>query len=99
MEVLWSVRETLVEIYLEINNAAGVGRVMAARLGEKDIEAEDVLVGQIDAYLGSEEVEPAAKEALIGILEGIEIAQEAGERPGWAEQVKIWRGSGEAAEK
>ncbi len=99
VEVLWSVREALVEIYLESNDAGQVGRVMSVRLSEQDIGAEDALVEQIDAYLVSEEVEPVAKETLIGILEGIEIAQEAGERPRWGEQVKVWRGSGEAAEK
>ena len=35
----------------------------------------------------------AAKETLIGILEGVEIAQEAGERPRWVEEIKIWRAS------
>jgi len=99
VEVLWSVREALVGIYLESNDAEQVGRVMSVRLSEQDIGAEDALAARIDAYLGSEEVEPAAKETLIGILEGIEIAPEAGERPRWAEQVKMWRGSGEAAEK
>jgi len=88
VEVLWSVREALVEIYLESNDAGQVGRVMSARLSEQDIVAEDALVEQIDAYLVSDEVEPVAKETLIVVLEGIE----AGERPRWSEQVKIWRG-------
>ncbi|RKY06896.1 MAG: hypothetical protein DRP65_11130, partial [Planctomycetota bacterium] len=90
-DVLWSVRETLVEIYLESNDAAGVGRVMAARLGEQDIAVEDAFAARIDTYLDSEEVGSDAKEILIGILEQIEISPEAGERPGWAEQVKKWR--------
>jgi len=88
VEVLWSVREALVEIYLESNDAGQVGRVMSARLSEQDIVAEDALVEQIDAYLVSDEVEPVAKETLIVVLEGIE----SGERPRWSEQVKIWRG-------
>jgi len=73
---------------LESNDAGQVGRVMSARLSEQDIVAEDALVEQIDAYLVSDEVEPVAKETLIVVLEGIE----AGERPRWSEQVKIWRG-------
>jgi len=93
VEMLWSVRETLVGIYFESNDAVGVGRVIGARLGEQDIVAEDGMVGQIDAYLVSEEVEPAAKEALVVVLEGIEIAPEAGGRPKWVEQLKVWRAS------
>ena len=57
----------------------------------QDIGAEDELVERIDAYLGSEEIEPAAKETLIGILEQIQIAPQAGERPSWTEQIKVWR--------
>ncbi|MHC4721985.1 MAG: hypothetical protein ACYS6I_04665, partial [Planctomycetota bacterium] len=91
VEVLRAAREALVEIYLEGNDAEQVGRVIAARLGEQDLGAEDALAKQINAYLSSEEVDPAAKELLVGVLEGIETAEEAGERPKWAEQVKIWR--------
>jgi len=91
VEVLWSVREALVEIYLESNDAGQVGRVMSAKLSEQDIGAEDGLVEQIDAYLVSDEVEPVAKETLIGVLEAIEIGEEVGERPRWAEQLKVWR--------
>jgi hypothetical protein len=84
-------REALVVIYLEGNDAEQVGRVIAARLSEQDLGAEDGLAKQIDAYLSSEEVDPVAKETLVNVLEGIEIAEEAGERPKWAEQVKIWQ--------
>lgn len=93
VEVLWSVREALVEIYLESNDAGQVARVMSARLSEQDIGAEDTLVAQIDAYLVSDEVELAAKETLIGVLEAIEMGEKAGERPRWAEQLKVWRAS------
>ena len=65
--------------------------MIAARLRKKDLGAEDALAGQIGAYLSSEEVDPAAKETLVGVLEGIETGEEAGERPKWTEQVKIWR--------
>lgn len=92
-DVLRSVREALLGIYLASNDAVGVGRLMAARLGEQDIVAEDALAARIDSYLDSEEVELSAKEDLVEILEGIEIAPDAGGRPMWAEQVKIWRGS------
>jgi len=91
VDILWSVRETLVEIYLDGSDAAGVGRLMSARLGVQDIGAEDALVERIDAYLGSEQIEPTAKETLIGILEQIQIAPQAGERPRWTEQIKAWR--------
>jgi hypothetical protein len=90
-EVLRVAREALVKIYLEGNDAKQVGRVIAARLSEQDLGAEDALAGQINAYLSSEEVDPAAKETLVGVLEGIETGEEAGERPKWAEQVKIWQ--------
>jgi HEAT repeat protein len=93
VEVLLVAREALVGIYLEGNDAEQVGRVIAAWLGEQDMGAEDALAKQINAYLSSEEVDPAAKESLVGVLEGIETAEEAGERPKWAEQVKIWRES------
>jgi hypothetical protein len=68
-----------------------VGRVITARLGEQDLGAEDALAKQIDTYLSLEEVDPAAKETLVGVLEGIETGEEAGERPKWTEQVKVWR--------
>jgi hypothetical protein len=91
VEVLLSARKALLEIYLQSNDARQVARVMAAHLSRQDIGDQDVLVVQIDKYLGSQEVEPAAKEALVGILEGIETAQETQERTRWAEQVKAWR--------
>jgi hypothetical protein len=91
VEVLRVAREALVVIYLEGNDAEQVGRVIAARLSEQHLGAEDGLAKQIDAYLSSEEVDPAAKETLVGILEGIETGEEAGERPKWTGQVKIWR--------
>ena len=90
-EVLRAAREALVKIYLAGNDAKQVGRVIAAWLSEQDLGAEDALAGQINAYLSSEEVDPAAKETLVGVLEGIETGEEAGERPKWTEQVKLWR--------
>jgi hypothetical protein len=91
VDVLGAVREALVKIYLEGNDAEQVRRVIAARLGEQDLGAEEGLSKQINAYLSSDEVDPAAKETLIGVLEGIETGEEAGERPKWADQVKVWR--------
>ena len=91
VDVLGAVREALVRIYLEGNDAEQVGRVITARLGEQDLGAEEALAKQINAYLSSEEVDLAAKETLVGVLEGIETGEEAGERPKWAEQVKMWR--------
>ena len=64
---------------------------MSARLSEQDIGDKDVFVALIDAYLDSKEVEPAAKKALVGILEQVVTAQQAGERPRWAEQIKAWQ--------
>jgi len=90
-DVLLAVREALLEIYLDSGDAEKVGRLMAARLREKDLGGEDSLVAQIDGHLDSQEVEEEAKATLVGILEGIEIENEESPRPKWAEQVEIWR--------
>ena len=90
-EVLRAAREALVKIYLEDNDAKQVGRVIAAWLSEQDMGAEDALAKQIDTYLSLEEVDSAAKETLVGVLEAIETGEDVGERPKWIEQVKVWR--------
>jgi len=89
-DVLWTVRDALLGIYLKSNDAAGVGRLMSARLGKQDIDDKDGWIAQIEAYLGSEQVEQPAKEKLVEILEQIETAPQTAQRPAWAEQLKIW---------
>ena len=90
-DVLLAVREALLEIYLDSGDAEKVRRLMAARLREKDLGGEDVLVAKIDTHLSSQEVEAEAKARLVEVLEGIEIDNEETPRPKWVEQVEIWR--------
>jgi HEAT repeat protein len=90
-DVLLAVREALLEIYLDSGDAEKVRRLMAARLREKDLGGEDVLVAKIDGHLSSQEVEAEAKAKLVEVLEGIEIDNEESPRPKWVEQVEIWR--------
>ncbi|MHC5060405.1 MAG: hypothetical protein ACYTFK_04900 [Planctomycetota bacterium] len=90
-EILWSVRESLVKLYLKADDAKQVGRVIAARLSEQDLGAEDVLAEHIEAYLKREEVGQEAKEALVGVLEGLETGAQAEARTNWTRQIKAWR--------
>ncbi len=78
----------LLDAYLQTADVAKVGQLMASRLAETDMGAEDAFVSKIGTFLSLAGGNAAVKTAVVEALVAIKPAEA---RPRWMSRLNVWR--------